>query len=90
MNKIFVALCAYMVAAEPVALTASSFEETVINKEGAYMSDHGTFVKFYAPWCGHCKKLAPVWAEYSDAVGEELTVAKVDCTLDENKSFCRE
>jgi len=41
-----------------------------------------TFVKFFAPWCGHCKKLAPVW----DEVGQRfrttpgVTLAKVDCT----------
>ncbi|KIY43825.1 disulfide isomerase [Fistulina hepatica ATCC 64428] len=38
-------------------------------------------VEFFAPWCGHCKKLAPVYEEVADAYAhakEKLYIAKVD------------
>ena len=41
------------------------------------------FVQFYAPWCGHCTKMAPVLDEFSLKMMEERTgviVAKVDAT----------
>lgn len=41
------------------------------------------FVKFFAPWCGHCKKLAPVWDKLNH---DEVLVAEVDCTT--NKKLC--
>ncbi|KAF1744130.1 hypothetical protein MXB_726 [Myxobolus squamalis] len=42
-------------------------------------SDH-YLVKFYAPWCGHCKSLAPVWEEAAKNLHGKIKMAKVDCT----------
>merc|ERR1712137_947766 len=54
-----------------VTLGSDNFEEFVTGKD--------VFIKFYAPWCGHCKKMAPTWAELASA--SQYTIADVDCTI---------
>ncbi|XP_076864519.1 protein disulfide isomerase family A, member 8 [Brachyhypopomus gauderio] len=43
-------------------------------------------VKFYAPWCGHCKKLAPEFEGAAKKLKGTVTLAKVDCTV--NTEIC--
>lgn len=52
-----------------------NFEEIVIN------NGKDTLIEFYAPWCGHCKKLAPVYDELGQKLeGEDIAIVKMDAS----------
>ena len=76
------ALCLSAVhAAEDVKITEDNIAELA--------GGRSVFLKFFAPWCGHCKRMAPAWSELMEkhADSKALFVAKVDCTA-EGKSLC--
>jgi len=69
-----------LIPSDVVRLEATDESVSVVDS-GAW------FVKFYAPWCGHCKKLAPTWEEVATELKEEIRVAKVDPTEDKTRAF---
>ena len=65
---------------EPVKIgVGKNFKELVLD------SDKEVLVKFYAPWCGHCKHLAPHYDEAAKRLlaNPHILLVKVDSTLNE-------
>ena len=60
-------------------LVAKNFDE-IVNDE-----TKDVLIEFYAPWCGHCKNLAPVYDEVASALIDEtdIVIAKMDATAND-------
>ena len=71
-----IALLPALVSAENVLeLTPKNFDDVVLK------SGKPALVEFFAPWCGHCKNLAPVYEELATNylhAKDKVTIAKVD------------
>jgi len=75
------ALALMALPASAIELTPTNFDEVTAGKV--------VFLKMFAPWCGHCKKMKPDWDKLMDEYKDSETqlIADVDCTAD-GKPIC--
>ncbi|KAE8681442.1 hypothetical protein F3Y22_tig00111330pilonHSYRG00812 [Hibiscus syriacus] len=72
-----------------VVLNADNFDEVVLDET------KDVLVEFYAPWCGHCKILAPTYEEVATAfkMEDDVIIANLDADkykdLEEKLVFCQ-
>ena len=65
-----------------ITLTATTFDEHINDPANGLW-----LLKFYAPWCGHCKKLEAVLDSVAPFLAGKMAIGKVDCTVE--KSLCK-
>ena len=66
-------------AAKVVSLTAKNFDSIVNDPT------KNVFVKYYAPWCGHCVRMAPAYEKLAaEASSDDVIIAEVNA--DKHKS----
>ena len=61
---------------QPVQISDASFETQVLQ------SDTPVIVDFWAPWCVHCRVIAPILAKLAQRYAGEIVVAKINTDED--------
>jgi len=57
-----------------IELTDSNFNKQVLDSKDIWL------VEFYAPWCGHCQRLKPIYEEVATELKDKVKVAALDAT----------
>jgi protein disulfide-isomerase A6 len=68
-------------ASSVLDLIPDNFDKVVLE------SNIPALVEFFAPWCGHCKKLAPIYEELAqnfDFAKDQVSIAKVDADAEKD------
>nr|CAB3453556.1 unnamed protein product [Digitaria exilis] len=61
-----------------VELNSRNFDELVVKSKDLWI------VEFFAPWCGHCKKLAPEWKKAAKNLKGQVKLGHVDCDAEKS------
>ncbi|OIW02757.1 hypothetical protein TanjilG_29533 [Lupinus angustifolius] len=61
-----------------VELNSGNFNELVLKSKELWV------VEFFAPWCGHCKKLAPEWKKAANSLKGKVKLGHVDCDAEKS------
>ena len=77
--KVFTLLCLIGLAfslydsrSKVVQITPQNFKEKVLNSKGLWL------IEFFAPWCGHCKALAPEYDKVAKQFEGIVNIGAID------------
>ncbi|XP_037959684.1 protein disulfide-isomerase A6 homolog [Teleopsis dalmanni] len=63
-----------------IELTEDNFDKLVLQSDDVWL------VEFFAPWCGHCKNLAPEWAKAAKELKGKVKLGALDATVHQSKA----
>ena len=63
-----------------IELTDANFDKLVLDSDDVWL------VEFFAPWCGHCKNLAPQWEKAASELKGKVKLGALDATVHTTKA----
>lgn len=83
-QAIIIFLIFSLVKLNNITVEESVYILTDSNADEFVKKEEFVFVKFYAPWCGHCKKMGPDYSQLGvkfHVDGSNIKIAKIDSTI---------